>query len=172
MDLYANHESRHYMIVPAPKFAPSPSNNNFSVSLSGIAVLKEGLRGGSSGVLHLSIDDMFIDHLLTRVNNNSPLPPPSAGLHYRFVSTQGVINASIAQFDVGASAANSGFNITKFEIALGDGKTNTPGHPFVKVTDGMNIYLETHGTSSRIYKVAYSMELYGYFATVYLPIID
>ncbi len=170
-----NLQSTHLMVLPAPKFMNSPSNQNFTVSFSGVAVLEDfkGLANGEwhKEVLTITAESMRMDKILDRVKSLLPAVPPTSD-GYRFVPLQWTVYASFPSIFNAGSAVNAGWEIDDWKIVRVDYETAAPDPVTVQVLRGLQVDISVRDKDGEMQKVGYAMDLYGYFVLVQPPQID
>jgi hypothetical protein len=150
-------ESVHFMVLPAPKFWNSPSQLNFQINFSGVAVI-DNFKGNADGswrndTLEINAAAMRMDKIMERVS--SSLPPLQPNELYAFIPLQWTIYASVnSQFDAGSSE-NAGFGAYNFGIRRNP-----------DILSGMFVAIQVRDKDAWIYRVGYSMNVYGYFRKI------
>lgn len=148
------YESTHFMVLPTPQFLGSPSPLNFRIDFSGVAVL-ENFKGNQNGTwrndtLMLEITKMRMDKVIEKITNL--LPPLQLHESYKFIPLQWIAYASVnSQFDQGSSQ-NAGFGAYNFGINRIDNKLI-----------GMFVDIQVRDNDAQIFRVGYSLNVYGYF---------
>ena len=168
-------ESKHYMVLPAPRFWNSPSNNNFQINFSGIAIIKDfkGAQNGSwnNDILEILKTEIGWNNIMGRVQNILPPLPPTAS-EYAFIPLQWTTYGSVnSQFDennsVNAGFGAWNFGIRRYLVYVNEAKTQQANN-----LSGMYINIQVRDKDAIIYRIGYSMNLYGYFTPQFPPIID
>lgn len=169
-----DYSSVHYMVLPAPRFWNSPSELNFKLSFSGIALL--GMLGKPDNswnrdTLQLSIDQMRIDKLIERVRTLLPALPAGANA-WTFVPLQWTVNAGVnSQFNKDTSV-NAGFAVDNFRIFRGNVRANENTTQQISVMQGLHADLAVRDKDGIIYRVGYHLDVYGYFVPYFIPPIE
>ena len=170
----SNLQSVHQMVLPTAGFN-SPALQNFMVSFSGVAVVEDfhGLSNGDwhKEVLFIPSSAMQMNKVIAKVRNllSPPVPPiPPNQWAYGFVPLQWTVNASInSTFNKNVST-NAGFELDDLKISRPEGRLlGLPGP--VKVLDGFLMDISVRDIDGAIQKVAYEMNLYGYFVPYRIP---
>ena len=168
----SNLQSRHYMVLPAPKFFNTPASLNFTVSLSGVAVLEDFIGFSDEWrmeVLNINAIDMRMDRVLTRaLSSLPPLPPEGV---YKFVPIQWTVYSSAASFYNLGNSRYSGIEVDDWKIVTGT-STTFPLVTTVNTFEGMEMDISVRGKGVELKKVGYELNLYGYFAQIRIPDID
>ncbi|MBK8787162.1 MAG: hypothetical protein IPN43_11895 [Chitinophagaceae bacterium] len=163
-------ESKHYMILPAPAFWISPLTNNFQISFSGIAII-ENFKGHENQTwrndqLDISNTEMGWDIIMQRVQANLPPLPPRA-VKYEFIPLQWVTYGTVnSQFDENNSV-NAGFGAWNFGInKKGVSIIDSGNIRSADVLSGVNVKIQVRDKDAIIYRIGYSLSVYGYFVPV------
>ena len=168
-------QSKHYMVVPAGKIWNAPSNLNFMVSFSGLAIITPAFLGYDASwhtdTIHIYADDMGMNtNILPRAKSLLP-PIDETKVQYEFVPLQWTVYASFNSIFNQSTAKNAGWEVDKWKITRDDRNTE-PNNTTVKVLRGMDIEISVRDDDGELRKVGYEMNLYGYFATVKVIIPD
>ncbi len=163
------------MVLPAPRFWNSPSNLNFKVSFSGVAVLEDfkGLANGEwhKEVLTISDESMRMDKIMERVMNLLPPVDPNSG-GYKFIPLQWTVYASFPSIFNAGTAVNAGWEVDDWKIVRNDYETAEANPVSVKALRGFQVDISVRDKDGEMNKVGYAMDLYGYFVQVQPPQID
>ncbi len=164
-----NFQSKHYMVLPSSNFR-STSEINFMVNLSGVAVL-ENFKGNSDGNWHtevVNIEDHRIemDRVLTRVSSILPGLPPNrpddSFASWVFVPLQWTVYASFNSIFNAGTSVNAGNEIDDWKLirkTIVDPSTNLSIQKF----DSIQVDLSVRDKDGQINKIAYEVNMHGYF---------
>lgn len=176
-----NLQSRHFMVLPAANFK-SPSDLNFQVNLSGVAVLEDftGPESGEWGkeIVRIPGLTMRMDKVLARVKSMLPaLPPGDANYEiiYAFVPLQWTLFASINSLQSvsgGFALAETGMEVDDWKIDPQSYKTAEIPEREVEAFSGLLLDVSVQGKNTGLKKIGYEVNLYGYFTAVKEPTIS
>lgn len=167
-----SYESIHYMVLPEQRFLNSPSNLNFVLTFSGVALI-DGFKGENNGnwnrdVLYVSIENIGLQQIQTRLRGTLPNPPNNYS--YFFIPLQWSICSSPNSFFNSGQAVNTGFAVDRFRIA-NNTVENINGQT-LNALGGINIDIAIRDKDAYLYRAAYYFQAYGYFEPAQYVIYD
>src|SRR5690606_6954794 len=154
------------------------SELNFIVNLSGVGVL-ENFKGSADNnwrmeVVRLYGFDIGMGIVLTRVSSLLPALPPDradgSSAAWGFVPLQWTVYASFNSVFNAGTSVNAGYEIDDRKIVRRDIITN-PGTT-IRIFEGFEVDLSVRDKDGQINKIAYEVNMHGYFGIQWNPRID